>query len=344
MSGRARSWAPRQFPFVLPLILLLLAWPWGIFGIVRLSWIPRWAKWPAGLLVGCISLYLLFNPQLLWWQKWLVGVAPMVLCTLMVLARRPKLNGNWVDEQARLTRVEIDGDLMTVENYRHTVYRSLEDYEVEFKEKVFDLSQLQSVDFLVVPFSAWRGLAHVFVSFGFSDGEYLAVSVEARRETGEPYSPVGGLYRMYEVIYVFGDERDVVGKRAVFQKHPVYLHPMIADHASARGLLESMVAQTNELTEKPQFYHTVTNTCTSNVLVHATELENRPRRYDFRLVFPGFADGLGVEIGLIDAPDGLQALREISLINARAEETPMENGKAWSAAVRERTDSGKTQE
>ncbi len=36
------------------------------------------------------------------------------------------------------------------------------------------------------PFSRrWRGPAHAFVSFGFDDGQYLAISVEARREQGE---------------------------------------------------------------------------------------------------------------------------------------------------------------
>ena len=125
---------------------------------------------------------------------------------------------------------------------------------------------------------------------------------------------LGGLFAKYEVIYVVGDERDVVGRRAVFQNHPVHLYPLIAEPAAARNLLESMLGMVNELVERPQFYHTLTNTCTSNVLVHATELQNRPRRYDFRLVFPGYSDGLAVETGLVEAPDGLEALRAASLV------------------------------
>ena len=119
-----------------------------------------------------------------------------------------------------------------------------------------------------------------------------------------------------------------------FQDHPVHLYPLIAQPAAARNLLESMLGMMNELTERPQFYHTLTNTCTSNVLVHATELENRPRRYDFRLVFPGYSDGLAVETGLVEAPDGLEALRAASLVNERAQKTSMDDGKAWSAALR----------
>ena len=128
-------------------------------------------------------------------------------------------------------RPQIEGDRVTIRNYRHTIYRTLEDYDVHFIERSFDLSLLRTVDLLVVPFASWRGIAHVFVSFGFSDGEYLPVSVEARREAGEPYSPVGGLYQQYEVIYVIGDERDVIGKRALFQNHP---GPPLSDDLGCR--------------------------------------------------------------------------------------------------------------
>ena len=96
------------------------------------------------------------------------------------------------------------------------------------------------------------------------------------------------------------------------------------------GRLESA----NDLAVVPEFYNTVTNTCTSNVLSHTSGLKKVPRRYDFRLVFPGYADGLAVETGLIEAPDGLEALREATLINRRAAAAPMADGKAWSRAIR----------
>ena len=332
------SWAARQFHFVLPLVLAGLAWPWAVAGLLGFVVKPRRVRIAIGLVAFGFAAWLVFFSGVSIWWKLAVVFLPILAMALILSSMRPKMDGDWVAEQAELPVARFDGDLVTIENFRHTVYRTLEDYDVNFVERTFDLSQLETVDFLVVPFAKWRGLAHVFVSFGFADGEHLAVSVEARREEDEPYSPVGGLFFRYEVIYVIGDERDVVAKRAVFQKHPVHLYPMITDHASARALLESMLHKANELAERPQFYHTVTNTCTSNVLVHATRLEDRPRRYDFRLVFPGFSDGLAVETGLIEAPDGLEALRERSLINGRAARASLEDGKAWSAAVRDHTD------
>lgn len=48
------------------------------------------------------------------------------------------------------------------------------------------------------------------VSFGFQDKEYLAVSIETRKEKGERYSTFAGFFRQYELYYVFADERDVI--------------------------------------------------------------------------------------------------------------------------------------
>ena len=334
MSQAFKNWAARQFPLLLPFLLILLAWPWAFVGVVAFSRWPLWARVIAGAIWLSGTIYLFSLAQGFWW-KLVVFVGSILIVRLLWFSNRPKEAGDWADEQEHLAKVRFDGDLVTIENFRHTIYRTLDDYDVRFVERTFDLSQLSSVDLWIVPFAAWRGIAHVFVSFGFEDGEHLAISVEARRETHEPYSPVGGLFRQFEVIYVVGDERDVVAKRAVFQKHPVHLYPMMSDADSARAILVGMLEQANDLVEQPQFYHTVTNTCTSNVLVHATELEKRPRRYDFRLVFPGYADGLAVEMGLIEAPDGLRALREATLINELAERAPLDDGKAWSKAIRQ---------
>ena len=50
-----------------------------------------------------------------------------------------------------------------------------------------DLAQLETVDFLVVPFNNAPSLAHTMLSFGFRNGQHLGVSVEARLEEGESY-------------------------------------------------------------------------------------------------------------------------------------------------------------
>ena len=66
-------------------------------------------------------------------------------------------------------------------------------------DRTYDLNDLQSVDFIVVPFSDMPGGAHTFLSFGFGGRDYLAVSVEIRKERGEEYKPLTGILRQFEI-------------------------------------------------------------------------------------------------------------------------------------------------
>lgn len=61
-------------------------------------------------------------------------------------------------------------------------------------------------------------MAHTMVSFGFEDGDHLCFSIETRKEKGEGYSAVKGLFRQFELIYIAADERDVVGWRTNYRK------------------------------------------------------------------------------------------------------------------------------
>ena len=55
-------------------------------------------------------------------------------------------------------------------------------------------------------------IAHPILSFQFND-DYVAASIETRKEIGEGYSEVTGFFRQYELIYLLADERDVIRLR-----------------------------------------------------------------------------------------------------------------------------------
>ena len=54
----------------------------------------------------------------------------------------------------------------------------------------------------------WRTI----MSFEMSDRTRLACSIEVRRRE-ERYHPIKGLFRQYELIYVWATEKDVIGVR-----------------------------------------------------------------------------------------------------------------------------------
>ena len=114
----------------------------------------------------------------------------------------PKLTAERVIEGAVRLADRIGADALTIRNVRNARYHSPNQYIVFWERRQYDLARLDSVWFVVEPFSDWRGPAHTFLSFGFDDGQYLAISVEIRKELGESFSPWLGLLRQYELTYV----------------------------------------------------------------------------------------------------------------------------------------------
>ncbi|GIS58777.1 MAG: hypothetical protein CM1200mP2_10020 [Planctomycetaceae bacterium] len=131
------------------------------------------------------------------------------------LFQKPSNCRDWSSDQVVLPESRFDGDLVEITGIRDCDYRSTTDFTVTHRDQVFDLAQLERLDFFVEPFAGWRGPAHTFLSFGFEDGEKLAISVEVRREMGKEFSVLGGLTRQFELMYVVATERDLVGLRSV---------------------------------------------------------------------------------------------------------------------------------
>ena len=110
-------------------------------------------------------------------------------------------------------------------------------------------------------------VAHTFLSFGFSDGRYLSVSVEIRPEVGESYGMLDGFFKQYELIYIWGDERDLVRTRTNYWNEDAYLYRSSLSEDKIQRLFISMLERTNSLYKNPEFYNTLTESCTSSVAI-----------------------------------------------------------------------------
>ncbi|MBA3710426.1 MAG: DUF4105 domain-containing protein, partial [Planctomycetes bacterium] len=244
----------------------------------------------------------------------LTAVVTVVWC----LAMRPSNDRPWTADQARLPEVTLAGDGLTVRGVRTCDYRSTTDYTVHHDDRDFDLRELETVWFIVEPFSTWSAAAHTFLSFGFSDGRYLAISVEIRKEVGEHFSPLAGIYRSYELTYVIGDERDLVRLRANYRKDDVYLYRARATREQARALFVSMLERSQRLHDRPEFYNTLTNTCTTNIVSHIRSIWPGRVPYSLDVLLPGNADRLAYDIGLIDDDAPFEVCRQRHRINDRS--------------------------
>lgn len=223
------------------------------------------------------------------------------VAAFLVLGPRPSNARDWSPDQARLAWSEIDGRHVRVHGLRFARYRSTTDYDVVWVDRTYDLGRLRTAWFVVEPFAGWSGPAHTLMSFGFDGGDYLAISVEIRKEKGEAFSPWKGLLRQYEVMYVLGDERDLIQLRTNYRHDQVYLYPVRATRERIEQMLVSMLRRANRLREQPEFYNTLTNTCTTNIVRHVNELVPGRVPFSYKVLLPGYSDELAYDLGLIDS-------------------------------------------
>ncbi len=141
-----------------------------------------------------------------------VALRASALVVLVYVCVRPSNDRDWQPDVAVAPTIDIQGDRVTVHGVRNFHYRSETDFDAHWEDRTYDLSKLRSFD-LVMSYWGPIDYCHTFVSFGFEGGEQLACSVETRKEVGEEYSTFGGLYKRFELIYIFADERDVIGLR-----------------------------------------------------------------------------------------------------------------------------------
>ncbi len=247
------------------------------------------------------------------------GITLAVGCaviTLWFVALAPSHERAWTEDQSRLPSVRFDGDQVHLGDLRAFRYRATDDWDAAWVDRTYDLSTIQGVDFAVEQFGPHEAIAHTLVTFRFADAPPLAVSVEIRKEVGESFGPVRGLFRQYELMYVLGDERDLLELRTVHRRDEVYLYPMRATPAQARALLESLLRGARAVAERPAFYNTVSASCTSVLARHLREVADLP--LDHRVYLPGYSDQLAFELGLIATDVDLAATRARFHINERA--------------------------
>jgi hypothetical protein len=250
----------------------------------------------------------------------LAGAALLLLGAFAWLgALEPSNERDWAPDHAVLPHARIDGSLARITGVRNFQYSDGGRVTPAFEERTLHLERLESVWFVLVPFSSrWRAPAHSFVSFGFSDSQFVGISVEARREADEKYGVLPGLLRRYELMYVVADERDLVLRRVLHDSNEVYLYPVRATPAAAREMFVAMLARANSLAAKPEFYNTVSNNCTSNLIAHVNAIAPGKIPAGWRTLLPGYADEVALELGLISDSGRVEDVRRRYRVSARA--------------------------
>jgi hypothetical protein len=303
-----------------PLPFLLLLGTAALAGTVMLWRMapPLNAAWPA---LGLLAVT--FGAFFLWWGS--------------VVPRADRI---WAAPLARLPSTSIDGDRFTIHNVRNFRWRAAanpvpgssgeEIAEERWETRTYDLSKVSGVDLF---FSYWTGplIAHLLVSITFDDAAPLTFSIEIRREEGEAYSPLAGLFKQYELAIIAADERDIVQLRTNIWREDVRLYRLTVSREKARALLLAYAAELGALAATPRWYDTLGANCSTVAFRLARQLwpDLKP---DWRILVAGRAPDYAYEIGALGTDVPLEELKSRAAISQIARALP--EGADFSAGVR----------
>ena len=240
------------------------------------------------------------------------------------LFERPSMARDWSPDQSIVPRATFSGDTVVIADVRNSSYSSESEYKIRHETRSYDLRKLDSVWFVVERFGDTPGIAHTFLSFGFG-GEYVAISVEIRKERGETFSPLRGLLRQYELMYVVGDERDIIGLRTNYRRDPVYLYPANTTPDKMRRVFVEMLERANKLADEPEFYNTLTNNCTTNIVRHVNTISQRIP-FSYKVILPAYSDELAYEVGLIPTDKPFETVQAAHRIDGIAQRHGVDSG------------------
>lgn len=266
------------------------------------------------------------------WKRLVLAI--IIILLISYFSIRPSNNREWNLDQQVLPEISISGNQVTIKNIRNFTYRTTTDYTPGYYDKTFDLTKLKNVYYMVEPFSGHgAGAAHTLLSFEFEPDTFVAISVEIRKEVGEKFSPLKGLLRQYELMYVVADEKDVIKLRSNYRRDQVYLYPMAGSIEKKQTLFLDMLARAQKLQTKPEFYNTLWSTCTTNLVSHLNKISPDRVPFSFKVLMPAYSDRLAYDLGLIDTDLSFEEIKAKYLINERAEKYADDPN--WSVKIRE---------
>ena len=275
-----------------------LPWPWlRLASAVAFAAFGIWAVWiwrRPRMRLAFAGLVLLVS---VWWATIL-----------------PSHDREWRKDVAVMPHAIIDGDRVRLVDVRNFDYRTRNDFTTRYETRDVLLSHLTGLDFYV---SFWMEgpIGHTFLSFMFDNAPPVSISIETRPEADEGYSPIASMFKQYELIYVVGEERDLVRLRTNYRDEEVFLYHLTVSPEAARRLFLVYLERINELHGQAEWYHLLSNSCTINIVRYAN-VAGRTGGLDIRHVLNGLVDRYFYNTGLVNTSMPFDELRRRSNITA----------------------------
>jgi len=261
--------------------------------------------------------------KLFFYLRYLLFVIGLLIVAFIIwqTAKTVPNTGDWQTPLSKLSTAEFNGDKVTVRNVRNFRYKDGEeesDLIPNYYDRTYDLSKLSQVWYVSEPFKEISAAAHTFLSFEFSNGDFLSISIEARKLKGQEYSLVLGALRTYPLMYIAADERDAILVRTNVRKDDVYVYPVRTE--KGRELFVDMLDEMNQLAKSPEWYNTITDNCTSRIASHVNRVTpGRITSLAWQSFVTGYADVFALEHGLLDTNLSIDEARKKYYVTSKSQ-------------------------
>jgi hypothetical protein len=262
-----------------------------------------------------LAAFALWQPA---WQPFLLLLGASGLFLRWWFSQQPSHFRNWDPNFARLPRIAMEGDMITIEDVRNTEYLPNAESIPRFEPRTYGLSKLRGADLLIVTWgSPW--MCHPMFVFDFSPDGRVCISIEVRYRVGQTYSLLRSLYRQQELMFVVSDERDAILRRTKWLAgHDLYLYRVHTDAVTLRRFFFEYANSINSLAAQPRWYHGFTTNCTTSIYAQG----RGHIKWDWRILFNGALDQLMYDRRLLDQERRFKALKKLSCLNEIANAAP----------------------
>ena len=250
----------------------------------------------------------------------LIGI--LLIGLLVFLAfQKPSHARTWENGHEELPSIAIEDGLITIQNMRDFEWDGPFSAEPNYITDTFNLEEMQTAETIISHFAEFEGMAHIFLSFGFTDGRHINISLETRREADEKFSPLLGLLRQFEIIYVVGTDRDLIGVRTGHRDERVYIYPVIASPEKIQELFVALSEEINDVYANPRFYNTLAHNCTNELTKEVEEISDLDFPLTYKTLLPGFFDEVLYSMNLLSTSTPFETLKKNSLVvNSKVDE------------------------
>lgn len=219
----------------------------------------------------------------------------IILLALLVLfvLRKPLLDRQWDPDVAILAQTEQTTDGFTITDARNWTYTPGTVESQNYFNQTYLYDDLESATFYLQPLDSTGLIAHTFVVFDFGEsyGLYrrLGISVETRREDGEQYSIIGGLFNKFELTHTWATEMDLTSRRTIYYDYALIPYDITVSHKEQVAILKEFISQTHNLATKPQFYNTALRNCTNVLAQYINQIQSGAIPYHLSFIFTGLS-------------------------------------------------------